>query len=175
MAELQALLLILGCTVGLFLLTIFSLYMDKRAPSEDFDERQQLQQGKAAQFSFNVSLIYFLVAVCIIYLQRKDGNMWIEPELLVIIGLVVMVTSNHFYCLLTHSFLPLGNKGIGIMVAYAALGMTDLIRFGWSSDYWQGMPLTGQGSVKWWNLILGVNFLILALMHLFVRLRKEKE
>lgn len=175
MTELQAALLLLGCIGGLFLLAWFWRYMDNKVPLEDYDERQQFYHGRAFRFAFFVGVVYYVVAACILNVQRRNGADWIEPDLLVFIGVQLMICAFHFYCLLTQSALPFSDKGNGALANYAIMGTICLIRFHWGSDYWDGMPLTGAGSAKWLHLIACITFYALLAMHLFVRLRKEKE
>lgn len=175
MTELQAALLLIGCIGGLFLLAWFWRYMDNKVPLEDYDERQQFYQGRAHRFAFAVGIIYYVIAFCILSVQRTNGVVWIEPELLVFLGVELMLCADHFYCFLTQSALPFADKGIGTIVSQALLGTCMLIRFRWGSEYWKGMPLTGPGVTKWLYLTMGMTCYALMAMHLLTRLRKEKE
>ena len=163
----------LGILLGIVLLCLAVIYLERKAPSEEFDERQKIMRGNAHRLSLVVGFVYFLVVTAIL-IRQVEGEKTVEPFLLIFFGLEVQMLVLHTYCLLTHSALPLSGKPVTTIVCYVFSG---LIQLGYIANRLGDFPLSlvGQGSAGWIHLTGGVFFLYLALMHALRLLWKEKE
>lgn len=159
--------------IGIIALCFAVLWLEKHYPSKEFDERQKLNRYKASRLSQLIGWFYFLV-VAVILIWQVDGEKTIEPFLLVMFGILLQVTIDHTYCLLTHSALPFSQKRTAAIAGYLFCGVTQILSFAISHDL-NPLSLTGRGSSGWVNLIVGIDFLYLALMHIFQLLWREKE
>ena len=173
MSVLKIMLIMLAILLGIVLLCLGAIYLEKKAPSEEFDERQKIMQGNAHRLSLMVGFLYFLV-VMVMLIRQVDGEKKVEPFLLVFFGIEIQLMVLHTYCLLTHSALPLSEKPVTTIVCY---GISALIQLGYIFNRRGDFPLAmvGHGSAGWLHLTGGVFFLYLALMHLIRLLWKEKE
>ena len=146
------------------------LWFEKKAPSEEYDERQKIAQGNACGVSLGVGIVYF---VLVIYWMKED-KMPAEGYLVVFAGLVLQLMVHHIYCLLTHAALPLSGKPWVTIGNYTILAVVWILRATMYDPSW-GMSLYGAGS-GFWAIVLGAFcFCALAVMHLISLLWKEKE
>ena len=87
---------VFGCIglifAGILLFCLAVLWLQKRFPSKEFDERQQVSRGKAGELGLLVGVVYFL-AIMPVMIGQVDGKKTIEPYLLVFFG--VMVTHDY--------------------------------------------------------------------------------
>lgn len=173
MSVLQIMFAMLGILLGIVLFCLGVIYLEKKAPGEEFDERQKIMRGNAHRLSLMVGFVYFLVVTAVL-IRQVDGEKTVEPFLLIFFGLEIQLLVLHTYCLLTHSALPLSEKPITAIVCYTVSG---LIQLGYIFNRLGDFPLAmvGYGSSGWIHLTTGVFFLYLALMHLIALLHKEKE
>lgn len=173
MSILQVVFGLLGILLGIVLLCLGVIYLERKAPGEKYDERQKSMRGNAYRLSFFAGLIYYLVVTTIL-IRQVDGEKTVEPYLLIYFGLELQVMVLHTYCLLTHSALPLSEKPATSIVCYTVSG---LIQLGYIFNRLGDFPLAmvGHGSAGWIHLTGGVFFLYLAAMHLLHLLWKEKE
>jgi energy-converting hydrogenase Eha subunit C len=165
----------LGVLVAVVLLCLASVWLDKRNPSDDYDERQQIVQGKANGLSLGVGLLY-CVGILITLERQVTGEKMVEPYLLVFAGIDLMIVVKHTYCLIGNAALPLSKKPLGIILSYIALSVCGFVRFYWGMGYTE-LSLVGKGSLPIPNLLMGITALYLALAHTiqFLRNRKERE
>jgi len=159
--------------IGIIVLCFAVQWLEKHYPSEEFDERQKLCRYRAGRLGQWVGLIYYLI-VAVILVGQVDGEKTIEPFLLVMLGIVLQVTVDHTYCLLTHSALPFSQKRTAAIAGYLFCGVLQILSFAISHDI-HPLSLTGHGSSGWVNLIVGIDFLYLALMHVLQLLWREKD
>ena len=173
MSVLKIMLIMLAILLGIVLLCLGVIYLERKAPSDEFDERQKLMRGNAHRLSLMVGFVYYLVVTMVLLLQ-VDGEKTVEPFLLIFFGLELQLLVLHTYCLLTHSALPLSEKPVTAIVCYSLSG---LIQLGYIYNRLGDFPLAmvGHGSAGWIHLTGGMFFIYLALMHLIRLLWKEKE
>lgn len=168
---------VIGITVGILtaviLFCLAAVWLEKRYPSESYDERQKIARGKASGLSLGVGVVYFLI-ISLVMMYQVQNPKTIEPYLLVIIGLMLIAMVDHTYCLLCHAALPLSQKAVWMIVAYFFLGVAQIWRFFMVSGG-NPMSLVGTGTSTLLSLILAVGFLYLALMHTIALLRDRKE
>lgn len=159
---------------GIMLLCLGALWLEKRFPSEQFDERQLMSRGKACGLGLSVGSVYFVTALAIM-VKQVDGEKWIEPYLLVFFGVMLQTMVMSTYGVLTHSYLSFQQKPIISIVGFGFCGAMQLITF---SSHWReygGLHLVGHGSFAWVPLIAGSCFLYLAAVLLVQYLFREKE
>jgi len=172
------------CAVGVILLLCWLvLFVERKLPWPQYDERQRIARGNGYRMAFIIGVIYFIGVSHFLWIQGNDEPV-ISTRLLVFIGLALQIMSFHIYCLLTHSALPFDEKPTFPIIAYLALGLWEIMSV-WSSvtygrDFGQtllpdGMVFVGYASTVWIELIMAVCSLSLAIMYLTRALRKEKE
>ena len=164
---------ILAVLAGIVVLCLGVIWLEKRFPGGNMDERQRQAQGRASGFAMVLGMLYFL-AVMIVLLRQVDGPKTVEPWLLVFIGILLMATADHTYCLLSYASLPLSQKPIFAIVAY---GLTGLLQLVVVSNTAERMPLSwvGYGTSGWVQLLTGISLLYLSLMHLIQYLRDRRD
>lgn len=154
---------------------VLAVYVGRNFHSEKFDERQQIDRGHAYRFSWWIGMAYYF-GLAVYFVFHNGSSEWnLEPFLLLFIGILIQLQSFHIYCIMTHSSLPLGEKPIGTIIGYFLLGGVYLAQY-----YFQYIPedtpyLTGAVSMNLFRLLIALDFLALAVMHLIAMLRKEKE
>lgn len=163
------LLLVYGLIV-LFCMVVIRL--EKRFPSEEYDERQKQARGNASRLSGIVALVYFTVITAIL-VRQVDAPKTVEPYLLVFIGVLLMVTVDHAYCFLSHASMPLSQKPVTTIVCYAIGGIVQFLYIWEALDRFP-LSLVGRGSAGWVHLLIGVDFLYLSVLHLIQFLRDRK-
>ena len=163
-------LLVLSCIV---LLCFGAVWLEKRYPVEDYDERQKAARGRGYRLSFWTGIVYYLI-VAIVLIQQVDGEKTIEPWLLVVIGILLQALVQHTYALLSHAALPLSGKPLVIVFSNLFCGALQFINF---SMHWKqySMSLVGYGTSAWIFLIAGIGFFYLAALYLIQYLRDRKE
>lgn len=159
--------------LGIVLLCLGVIYLERKAPSEEYDERQKAMRGNAYRLSFFVGMIYYLV-VTVILIRAVDGEKTVEPYLLLYFGMILQIMVLHTYCLLTHSALPLSEKPVTTIVCYILSGLIQLLYVFEKLDAFP-LPFVGKETSGWIHLTTGILVLFLALMHLIRLLWKEKE
>ena len=63
---------ILAVLTGIVVLCLGVIWLEKRAPGGDMDERQRQAQGRASGFAMVLGMLYFFVVVLLL-LQQVDG------------------------------------------------------------------------------------------------------
>ena len=170
MLILKGILWMLAALLGIGALCGFCLWMEKRAPSEEYDERQKIEQGKASNISLVTGLLYFIVVMCWMYLDE----MHVDTVFLIFTGLLLELMVYHVYCLMTHAALPLSRKPWVSIGNYTILGVAWALRASMYDPSW-GMTLEGSGSRFWMHVMTSFCCLSLAAMHLISCLRDKRE
>lgn len=169
----QLILLICGVFLGIVLFCLGVIYWQKRHVSEEYDERQIQAQGRASQLAMFTGQIYFLFVIMIL-IRQVDLPKKVEPWLLVFIGILLMLTVDNTYRLLTHASMPLSAKPIPTIV-FGFLGGLIQFFYIWHSLDEMPFTLTGHGTSGWLHLLTGIEFFYIALLHLIQYLRDRKE
>ncbi len=173
MTVLQILFIMLGILLGIVLLCLGVIYLEKKAPTKNYDERQLSARARAHRLSFWVGYAYFL-AVVIILMGQIDGEKKVEPFLLVFAGLILQALVLHTYSILSDAALPLSERPLYPITCFTFVGCLQLIQF--CNQLRWGIPgLTGRGAADWVFLMTGISFLYLSLLHLIQWLRGRKE
>ena len=169
---------VFGCIglifAGILLFCLAVLWLQKRFPSKEFDERQQVSRGKAGELGLLVGVVYFL-AIMPVMIGQVDGEKTIEPYLLVFFGVMLETMVMSTYGLLTHSYLSFQQKPIRTSLGFLLCGVVNLLTFATNWERFDGLSFVGHGTFAWAALIAGCCFLYLALVILIQQLFKEKE
>lgn len=165
--------IVVAVHVGVIILCLGALWLQRHFPDMNYDERQKLNRYKASNVSLLVGFLYYLV-VMVILIYQVDGEKTIEPYLLVLFGILLQTTVDHTYCMLTHSALPLSQKPTTAICGYLFCGILQLLNYLTNRDI-RTLSLVGHGSSGWVNIAVGISFMYLALMHTLSLLRREKE
>jgi len=152
-----------------------AVYAGRNFASKKFDERQQIDRGHAYRFSWWVGMAYYFGLAVYFIFRTGEGELPLEPFLLIFIGILIQLQSFHIYCIMTHSSLPLGEKPIGTTTGYFVLGGMYLVQY-----FYQFIPedtpyLSGAASFNLFRLLIALDFFALAAVHLIAMLRKEQE
>ena len=170
MLILKGILWMLAALVGIGLLCWFCLWMQKRAPSEEYDERQKIEQGRASNISNLTGVIYFVVVMC----WNELGTLPANLGFLIFVGILMELMVYHVYCLMTHAALPLSQKPKSIIGGYVTLGIVWALRACMYDPAW-GMDLYGRGIGFWRFVLTAFCAFSLAAMHLISCLRDKRE
>lgn len=173
MTILKMLFILLGILLGIVLLCLGVIYLERKVPVKQYDERQLHARARAHRLSFWVGFAYYL-AVVILLIRQVEGAKTVEPFLLVFAGLILQALVLHTYSILSDAALPLSEKPWYPIASFTFVGSVQLIRF--FSELGRGLPsLTGRGAADWVFLLCGISFLYLSLLHLIQWLRGRKE
>lgn len=156
--------------VGLFVLTIVALAvlfglchlavkMQKDFPSEKYDERQKIARGEGYRLAFWTGIVYYVVAMIVIGFEDLDS---FPSVTLITMGILVQAMVLHFHGFLTQSALPLGEKPVVSIVCWSIMGVMYLV------EYFFLYP-------NWYQIVYGMCFLTMALLHLINHFRRDKE
>ncbi len=161
-----AMLAVIAAIIGLCLLII---WWEKRHPSQNYDERQSMERGKAYRLSTWVGLVYFLVVV-----ELQINEIQVEGYLLTMGGLMLMLTSFMVYGFLTNSYLTLTQRPLGTAICFLLLGAMQTFNFALRNDM---VPLsfTGRGAFSWAMLMLAVVYFTTGIGYLILALGREKD
>lgn len=149
------------------------IWLEKKYPGEGYDERQKIARGNAYRLSFWIGFLYFFGLEIAAILNREWNGASVDLYLLLLFGITLQAIAFHIYCLLTHAALPLSENPKVTIGGYFLLCAVNLARF--TDDFYQELPLTGEESNKWVQMLQALLFFFLALMHLIQYLRREKE
>ena len=152
-----------------------AVYAGRNLPVEKYDERQQIHRGNAYRFSHWVGMVYYFGLMVYFIFHTGKSEWFVEPFVLLMIGILIQLQSFHIYCLMTHSALPLGEKPLPTIIGYTLLGGLYLVQY-----FVQFIPenvpgLTGAESYNLFRLLISLDFFSLAILHLIGYLWKEKE
>ena len=160
--------------LGILIFCTGALWLEKRFPSKEFDERQQVSRGKASGLGLFVGVVYFL-ATMVILINQVDGEKTIEPCLLVFFGVMLQIMVMSTYSLLTYSYLSFLQKPVASIVGFGFCGILQLLTFRTNLERYGGLHLVGHGIFAWVSLLAGSCFVYLAVVLLIQQLRREKE
>ena len=160
--------------VGILLFCKGAIWLEKRFPSKQFDERQQRARGRACELGLLAGMVYFL-ATMVILLDQVMGDKTIEPYLLVYIGVMLQIMVMSTYSLLTYSYLSFLQKPGYSIAGFGFCGMLQFLTFRRNLADFGGLYLVGQKSFTWVPLLTGCCFTYLAVFLLIQQLRREKE
>lgn len=169
----QVLLIILAVLLGMIGLCAGVIWLERKYPTAEYDERQKQARGNGYRLSFWVGIAYFLGAIFVM-MQQMDAEKKVEPYLLSMAGVLLVIMVDHTYCVLTHSDLPLSKQRIGSVLFYAAYGLTQLGQFLIGKD-WMELSWVGNGSKPLCHLMMTVCSLYLMGLHIIQFLRERKE
>lgn len=149
------------------------IWLEKKYPGKNYDERQKQARGNAYRFSFWLGMAYhFGLTIAAIWNRPWDSES-VDLYLLLYFGLILQAVAFHIYCFFTHAALPMSENPKFSIGSYGVLSGINLMQFlGYRSIE---LSFGGENSNKWINLLTGFLFLIMALLHLFQCIRDRKE
>lgn len=165
----NALLLMLGVLILLVIICLAAVWLEKKFPGKNFDERQKIARGNANRLSSGVGMLYYLV-VFTVMVWYPDISRFVEPSLLIFLGLELQVMVWHIYCIITHASIPLAEKPGVTVDSFLFVGAMYL-----TMSRPEPLSLVGSGSNRLIWLSLGVFYGSLAVMHILSLLRRERE
>jgi len=168
MGILQCFFITIGVLLAMILLCACTIYMERKYPSENYDERQKQARGRAYCLCFWVGIIYYFVVMCVMIFGR---GLSVEPYLLLFFGFMLQIMVLHIYSVMTHAAVPLSEKPGVAIISYTIVGVLNLLM----NDYSKPFPLMGERSISIVRPVLGILALALAAMHLIQLLRDRKE
>ncbi|MFR4350126.1 MAG: hypothetical protein ACLT3H_00465 [Roseburia sp.] len=142
---------------------------------DDFDERQEIVRGKAAQYALLTLMVYnFLIGVS--YSDRGPG--WCNFYILQMVGMAISASIFSVYCIWKEAYLGLREKSGRVYLITGGLGIFHLIVA--VMEYWNGnLFVDGRVTDRAGNLILGLmfflNFVVILLRNLINRRKMEQE
>ena len=175
-----AIVITLSALIGIVLLCLAAIWLEKKFPGKKFDEMQTISRLKGYRLAFLVGFLYYLAIVPIL-IGQVDGVKTIEPYLLVTIGFLLQMMVCHTYALLTHSALPLGDNPLVAIGGNAFIGFTQLLIFRNGLDDYQfhqipfQLTLIGRSSILWFHLVFAICFFYIALLNAISLIRDRKE
>lgn len=162
--------------VAMVLLCLGTMYLEKKAPRNDYDERQKQVRGNAYRLSFALGISYQLVLFALTDFQKE---LPLKLSTMIYLGVLVQLLVCHIYCLLNHAALPLSEK------AWLGIGTYLLTGFGQLASFYSNMNLYQRVGLQlgytppwegiWLKLALAVTSFALAIMHLIALVWKERE
>lgn len=164
------LLVVFGVLLAMVLLCMAAIWLEKKAPGEDYDERQKIARGNAYRLSFFVGAFYFLGLFFYLEISKKLDHVvfWL------FVGMELQLMTFHIYCLLKRSALPFSKKPLHSAISYGLLAVLWVVNFfSWRrADSRFAMGITDNTLMQ---LILAVSFGALSVMYLISHFWKEKE
>lgn len=165
-----------AAVVGIVVLCLGVMYLEKKAPGKEYDERQKLIRGNAFRLSFAVGIGWQMVLFVMVDLEKE---LPLGISTLIFLGLLVQILVQHIYCLLNHAALPLSQK-VGLTIGvYLLAGFVHLTSFRNGMELYQkiGAQLgyTEPWEEIWIKLFLSLSFFILAVLHLIAWWWEKKE
>lgn len=149
------------------------IWLERKFPGKEYDERQKIARGNAYRFSFWTGMLYYFGLTMMAIWNREWKDPVVDLYLALLFGLMLQALAFHVYCVITHAALPMSENPKVTIVGYFILCAINLTRF--LDDFTQEIPMTGEESSKWIQMLSAVFFLILALTHLLQYMRREKE
>ena len=154
---------------------VLAIYVGQNFQSEKYDERQQIDRGRAYRFSHWVGMVYYFGLLTYFILHTGKTGWAVEPFVLLMIGIMIQLQSFHIYCLMTHSALPLGEKPLPTITGYLFMGALYLVQYFGQHIPADAVGLTGADSYNLFRLLISLDFFSLAVLHLIAMLRTERE
>lgn len=173
MSVFSAVLFILFVLACIILLCLAAVWLEKRYPVEEYDERQKAARGRGYRLSFWTGILYY-TCVALVLIQQVNGEKTVEPWLLVVIGILLQALVLHTYALFSHASLPLSGKPLVMVLSSLFCGILQFINFSMHREQYS-MSLVGYGTSAWIFLIAGIGFFYLAALYLIQFLRDRKE
>lgn len=170
----NALLWSVGILAALVLVCFLVILFEKRAPGENFDERQKLARGNAYRVAFWTGAAYFAVAFAYLSSNEQERAVQIDPALLIYLGLDLEFLVFYIYCMLKRAALPLSGNAVCSAALCGIYGLQNLSRV-WALDEGEKLVFSGTESVLVLRLANAVVFFSIAAMYIISYLWKEKE
>ena len=169
MSNIQGIILVVSILVAVIGITAAVSLLEKKFPVKEFDERQQLIQGRGYRLAFYAGLAYFMPVTIWQMFLAEAGKPYLDIYFILFLGLWLEVLLFETYCLWHGAALPLSDKptwAIGTSLFFAGYYLLKYIGY--------GRELNRNG-LKMLPLMMGIGFVYLAVLHLIAYLRDRKE
>lgn len=189
MTFLIAMLLVVGIAMAVLAASALLVWVEKKKPPKQFDERQQIVRGKAYKWACVTGFCYF-IAVGILDLVLRDG-VQADLFLLVMIGVTLSAFVRECYCCFHDAYLPLTQSPkVNIILLYVSSVIFLLNAASWVSrmrvtitesgfevlDFGEvALGATGNSVFVWMFLMVAVMSIIIATMELLRYMRNKME
>lgn len=158
---------------SIVLLCFGAVWLEKRYPVQEYDERQKAARGRGYRLSFWTGIVYYII-VALVLIRQVDGEKTAEPWLLVMVGVLLQALVQHTYALLSHAALPLSGKSLAVVFSNLFCGILQFINFSMYRKRYS-MSLVGYGTADLIFLIAGIGFFYLAVLYFIQFLRDRKD
>lgn len=140
---------------------------EKKAPSKEYDERQEQARGRAYRLCFWFDLVYFGLVMC----WQKNAEVFFPDSapvyIVIYAGLLLTVMLFLTYCAISAAMFSNNPKQspVWVTVCFLILGAGQLDEFFMDEAAKTGWPLPlGEENDWWFPLLTGIFFLYLGLL-----------
>ena len=170
----SVLLILLGAVALLMLACKLTIRLERKRCSNDFDERQQLFQGRAYGFGLVMGGIYFVILSSFLLIFGDAQFSGDALSLIILAGIMLTVIAVNLYCMMTGALLPLNsvmNPAINLSYTFAALELIGIVSHIW----FHGMGM-GDDPIGVWEDLTGTVFWVFhAVIYMIARSRDKRE
>ena len=157
--------------VSAALVLLFTLITKGASVKERYDERQELEKGKAFRYAFFTTLILTLLFLCV---ESNGIPLPVESSMLYVISSFVGITVFVTYCIWHESYFALNQNKGSLMFLFVLIGLLNLI-IGIISILEGTMIQNGIITFHATNLLCAAMFLILFVTMSLKKLSLKKE
>lgn len=165
----------LGITAMVAAACLIVVWLEKKRPSPQYDERQKAFRGNGYRFGFWVSMAYYLVVMAYFCKQVGIQEKQIEPWLLVLFGVILQLLAWYVYCLITGAAMPFTENGAIHAATYGLMGIHAVRNFRTHGRRIPEVSLVGEGSTLLGYLMIAITAFLLAGLALLTLLRRKAE
>lgn len=184
-----ALLFILVIALVLTGALVLLMWLEKKLPSKQYDERQETIRGKAHKWALLIGFCYFII-IAVLELILSDG-LQADLFLVIMVGLGLEAFVLGCYCVIHDAYLPLTQSPKGNIIMLYILGAVQLINAASSVSRMRisltgeelkvvdfeevVLTATGESAYVWGFLMVAVMSVTLATMELVRYMRNKME
>lgn len=170
---------VFGAVLGLCALV---LLVERKFPTDEYDERQKIAQGNAYRLCFWVNVILGMGLMIWQISQVESGKSGAELYVLLFAQLILSLMVFHTYCAFTVASTANARTASPILNA-VCYGFMSFVNFSFFFRRWEAgsvLPeLSGRESATWLQLLSGVCFaylcLVTAIQTVVLRLQRSRE
>ena len=158
--------------VGIYLAVIgicaVVIWLEKKFPGREYDERQYEVRGKAYRLAFISGLLYYIPVIIWQMLQAETGEVFSDLYFILFLGIWIQLLLFSTYCIWNGAALPLSEKhawAIGTCVLFSGYYFLKYFVYGVNLN---------RICLKLMPLLMGVGFAYLAILYLIQFWRERK-
>lgn len=147
------------------------LFLERKFPSKQYDERQLQARYKGYRFGFWVGIVYYFVAWVLTDILGKLADYSTE---LIFVGLMVQLLAGVIYMMLTGANLPLSQKPTPYLFAlfFAVSGFSVINAY---RSIRCEIGLYGEYQIPWKELVISVVWFALGVVYLISWLTRDRD